>query len=56
MLEDYSHVIALLKLMVEESESMARDAKIVYEAAVKIRKRSEETEALIDECLALLDE
>ena len=55
-MEDYTHIVALLKVMSEEMESAASDAKLVYEEAIKIRKRAEEIEVLVDECLALMEE
>ena len=54
-MEDCIHVLALLKVMSEEMEGVAADAQAVYEEAVKIRKRAEEVEVLLDECLALME-
>ncbi|MBO5967326.1 MAG: hypothetical protein J6S14_02375 [Clostridia bacterium] len=52
---DSAYFLSLLRMMSEEMESVAKDAATVYEEAVKIRKRSEEVEALVDECLALME-
>lgn len=54
-MDDYVQVVSMLKVMSEDMESMANDAKAVYDQAVEIRKRSEEIEALVGECLKLID-
>ena len=55
MTEDYIQTIALLKVIGEEMENMAKDAKTVLDRLTEVRERTEEVERLVDECLALLE-